>query len=186
MKEIWKEIGGNREIYEISNLGHARTKDRIGARGYQVKGHDLVLQDNSNGYLRCGMNLDGKPKSYLIHRLVAEQFVLNPYNKPFVNHIDGNKHNNMVENLEWCTKSENELHAHKIGLHPNRGTKGEKHGMHKLTKEQVDYIRANHVKYDKNNGSKPLAKSFGVRPQTITDIVNNRTWKEVKNGNSNK
>ena len=176
MKEQWKEIKGNREIYEISNLGNVRTKDREGARGKHIRGHTLAQLDNSNGYLRCGMNIDGKPKLHLVHRLVAENFIPNPNNKPFVNHIDGNKHNNSVNNLEWCTKSENEKHAHKIGLHPIVGTVGEKHGMHKLSKMQVDYIRKNHKKYDDKYGSKPLAKYFGVCPQTITNIVNNKNW----------
>lgn len=88
----------------------------------------------------------------------------------------GDKHNNSVENLEWCTKSENEKHAHRIGLHPRAGTVGEKHGMHKLTKLQVDYIRENHKKYDNEYGTKPLAERFGVCPQTVTNIVNNKNW----------
>lgn len=67
MKEQWKEIKGNREIYEVSNLGNVRTKDREGARGRKIKGHVLTQHDNSNGYPRCGMNIDGKPKSYLVH-----------------------------------------------------------------------------------------------------------------------
>lgn len=86
MKEQWKEIKGNREIYEVSNLGNVRTKDREGARGRKIKGHVLTQHDNSNGYPRCGMNIDGKPKSYLVHRLVAKLFIPNPDNKPDVNH----------------------------------------------------------------------------------------------------
>ena len=176
MNEQWKEIKGNREIYEVSSLGNVRTKDREGARGSYIKGHTLTQHDNSNGYLRCDINIDGKTKSHLVHRLVAENFIPNPDNKPFVNHIDGNKHNNSVENLEWCTKSENEKHAHSIGLHPRAGTVGEKHGMHKLTKSQVEYIRENHKKYDNEYGTKPLAERFDVCPQTVTNIVNNKNW----------
>ena len=123
MKEQWKEIIGHREIYEISTLGNIRTKDRIGARGHHVNGHYLSLHDNSNGYLRCDMNIDGAPKSYLVHRLVANAFIPNPENKPFVNHIDGNKHNNSANNLEWCTKSENEKHAWAIDLKKGRSHK---------------------------------------------------------------
>lgn len=177
MKERWIEIAGNQETYEVSTSGNVRTKDRIGVRGYHVKGHVLSQRDNSNGYLRCGMNIDGKPKSYLVHRLVASAFIPNPENKPFVNHIDGNKHNNNVENLEWCTKSENEKHAWLNGLKTDIATKGELHGMHKLRERDVRYIRNNHVRNGGTMKTGELAKMFSVNPQTITEIVSKRTWR---------
>lgn len=176
--EKWIEIKGNREIYLVSNYGYVKTKTRIGARGAIIKGHDLKTHENSNGYLRVSMNLTGKSKEYLVHRLVAESFIPNSENKKFVNHKDGNKANNHVDNLEWCTRSENEKHAWKIGLKKDTATKGELHGMHKLTQRQVDYIRKNHKPYDKMFGSKSLAKKFNVSPQTITNIVNYKNWIE--------
>lgn len=179
MKEYWKEIVGNREIYEISNLGNVRTKDRIGTGGYYVKGHYLSQRDNSNGYLRCNMNIFGVQKEYLVHRLVASLFIQNPENKPFVNHIDGNKHNNIVDNLEWCTKSENEKHAWATGLKTDTATKGELHGMHKLKESDVRYIRENHIRNGGSMKTGTLAKMFSVNPQTITEIVSNRIWKCV-------
>ena len=180
MIEEWKEIKGNREIYEISSFGNVRTKDRIGARGYYCKGHDIKQSVNSNGYLRVALNIDGQSKYYFVHRLVAENFLNKVSGKNFVNHIDGNKKNNKIDNLEWCTRSENEKHAWKNGL-KNKDMvshKGENHGMHKLTNEQVEFIRNNHKPYDKEFGSIPLALKFNVSPQTITDIVHNRTWIE--------
>lgn len=179
MKEQWKEIKGNREIYEISNLGNIKTKDREGARGKYIKGHILSQRDNSNGYLRCDINIEGKTKSYLVHRLVAEKFIPNPDDKPFVNHIDGNKHNNSIDNLEWCTRSENEKHAWKTGLKHDIATKGELHGMHKLSKKDVEYIRANHIRNGGNIKTGELAHIFNVNPQTITDIVSERIWRSV-------
>ena len=118
MKEKWKELEGNREIYLISDQGNIRTKTRPGARGTIVQGHSLTTHENSSGYLRAGIHLKGEPKgkSYFVHRLVAEKFVPNYDNKPFINHKDGNKHNNSAKNLEWCTRSENEKHAWKTGL----------------------------------------------------------------------
>ena len=177
MKEYWKEIIGSREIYEISTLGNVRTKDREGARGRHISGHYLTPHDNSNGYLRCDMNITGSPKAYFVHRLVASLFIPNPENKPFVNHIDGNKHNNDVNNLEWCTKSENEKHAWETCLKTDTATKGELHGMHKLKACDVRYIRENHVRNGGTMKTGELAKIFSVNPQTITEIVSNRIWR---------
>lgn len=179
MNKQWKEIKGNREIYEVSTSGDVRTKNRIGARGKRVNGHALTQRDNSNGYLRCGMNIDGKTRSYLTHRLVAKAFIPNPENKPYVNHIDGNKHNNKVDNLEWCTRSENEKHAWAIGLKKDVATKGELHGMHKLKETDVRFIRDNHVRNGGTMKTGELAKMFSVSPQTVTDIVANRIWKSI-------
>lgn len=179
MKEQWKEIKGNREIYEISNFGNVRTKDREGARNNRIKGHNLSQHDNSNGYLRCDINIDGKTKSHLVHRLVAENFIPNPDNKPFVNHLDGNKHNNSVYNLEWCTRSENEKHAWKTGLKHDIATKGELHGMHKLNKEDVKYIRDHHIRNGGDMKTGELANNFNINPQTITEIVSERIWRSI-------
>ena len=180
VNEIWKDLKGNREIYQISNLGNVRTKERIGARGYHVKSKELTKFDNNNGYYRVSMRLenDKHSKSYLVHRLVGMLFIPHEDGKDFINHIDGDKHNNSVENLEWCTRSENEKHAWKIGLKRSSlvSNKGEKHAMHKLTQKDVDWIRNNHKRNDVEFGTKSLALKFNVRPQTITDIVHNRTW----------
>lgn len=177
MNEQWKEIKGNREIYEVSTYGTVRSKDRQGARGRHIKGHELTQRHNSNGYLRCDMNIDGKGRSYLVHRLVANAFIPNPDNKPFINHIDGDKENNHVGNLEWCTRSENEKHSWKIGLKKDIATKGELHGMHKLKESDVRYIRHSHIRNGGDKKTGELARMFSVNPQTITDIVSNRIWK---------
>ena len=178
MGERWKEIKGNRETYLVSDKGNFKTKTRTGARNTVVHGHVLKTSENSNGYLRVSMRLEGdtKSKSYLTHRLVAESFVPNVDGKPFVNHKDGNKHNNSAENLEWCTRSENEKHAWATGLKTDTATKGERHGMHKLTKKDVEYIRENHIRNGGNLKTGELARMFSVCSQTITDIVANRIW----------
>lgn len=177
MEEQWKEVKGRRETYLISNFGNVRTKERQG-RHYFIPSHDLQKHDNGNGYVQVMLSLPNKIGTYYVHKLVAELFIDNPYNKKFINHKDGNKQNNRVDNLEWCTRSENEKHAWRIGLKNKNtvGTKGENHGMHKLTQVQVDYIRRVHKPFDKVYGSKGLSKMFNVCPQTITDIVNNRSW----------
>ena len=184
MIEKWKSINGNREIYMVSNLGNVKTADRNGARGYFVKGHILLQRQNSSGYNRVSMNLEGKSKEYFVHRLVAQLFVENPNNYDFVNHKDGNKLNNHCDNLEWCTRSENERHAWQNGLKTKETASrpGEQHGMHKLTQKDVDYIRTIHKPYDKNFGSKALGIRFNVDEQTITDIVHGRTWTKTFKG----
>lgn len=78
------------------------------------------LEDNTCGYLRLTINYKQKLRKFLVHRMVAEAHIPNPENKKFVNHIDGDKHNNHADNLEWCTASENAKHAIENGLHkPN-------------------------------------------------------------------
>lgn len=178
MNEEWIEIQGNREIYEISNFGNVRTKTRQGARGHVVKGHSIKQRNNSNGYLRCSMNLGNGSKEYLVHRLVAQYFVENPHGKQYVNHIDGNKHNNRADNLEWCTKSENELHAHKIGLKKTTPLKGEMHGGRVFDWKDVRNIRKEYIKGDREHGQCALARKYNTSQSHIYNIVNNKNWIE--------
>ena len=127
---------------------------------------------------RCGYReliLNGK--NHRVHRLVAEAFIPNPNNLPCVNHIDGNKQNNSVKNLEWCTHSENMIHAYQTGLEQPRC--GEQHHAHKLTEDDVRYIRSVYNKRDKEFGAVALAKKFNVDRTTIHDIVRGKTWGEV-------
>ena len=127
---------------------------------------------------RCGYReviLNGK--NHRVHRLVAEAFIPNPNNLPCVNHIDGNKQNNSVKNLEWCTHSENMIHAYQTGLEQPRC--GEQHHAHKLTEDAVKYIKQLYVKRDKEFGAVALAKKFNVDRTTIHDIVRGKTWGEV-------
>ena len=93
------------------------------------------------GYLVAHLSKDNKAKNILVHRLVAESFIPNPNKYPCVNHIDGNKQNNNINNLEWCTHSENDLHAYKIGLRkassPWSGKTGALHPRSKDYKKEV-------------------------------------------------
>lgn len=97
MKEIWKDIQGY-NIYEVSNLGNVRNK---------ITNKQLYYSNSNNGYLRVGLFKEHKRRMFAIHRLVAEAFIPNIYNKPCINHKDCDKKNNCVDNLEWCTYKEN-------------------------------------------------------------------------------
>lgn len=125
-KEIWKYINGFYGEFSVSNYGRVRSETRWCEHKrygrFIKKGKLFVLSENSRGYLSVTLSHNGKSYSKFVHRLVAEAFIPNPANKPQVNHIDGNRKNNTVDNLEWATQSENNLHSYrklgriKIGL----------------------------------------------------------------------
>lgn len=114
--EEWKDIKGYEGKYQISSLGNV--KSLISWTGDKYIKRDKILRGvlNKNGYLYVGLSKDGKVKKEKINRLVAEAFIDNPYALPVTNHKDGNKQNNCVSNLEWCSYSDNLKHAYKTGL----------------------------------------------------------------------
>ena len=114
MEEIWKDIEGYEGLYKVSNLG--RIYSSYGQNKETCKLPILRGSISSHGYRIVGLTKNKHVKSFFIHRLVAKAFIPNPENKPDINHIDGNKENNNINNLEWCTKSENTKHAHVTGL----------------------------------------------------------------------
>lgn len=120
MEEMWKDIEGYEGFYQVSNLGNVRSLDRYVKNRMSNKnikrGKILKSCINKHGYLAVHLIKETKGQTKTVHRLVANAFIPNPENKPEVNHIDGNKQNNILENLEWVTSSENTLHAIKTGL----------------------------------------------------------------------
>lgn len=122
----WRAIQGYEGYYEVSDSGLIRSLDRIipearfGQR--RVRGRMMKLTVNSDGYMVVNLRKNGTTYVTFVHRLVAQAFIPNPHNYPVVNHINGNKQNNEVTNLEWATYTENNIHALLNHLRQPRGT----------------------------------------------------------------
>lgn len=122
MKEIWKDIKGYEGKYMVSNLGRVLSLPRKSKRGKSqtsVKGGIIcpsLVGRKNNAYLSVTLRNGSSPKSFKVHRLVITAFVCNKEKKEQINHINGIKTDNRLENLEWCTRSENIQHAYKMGL----------------------------------------------------------------------
>lgn len=116
-KEIWKDIPGFEGLYQASINGKIKSINHIrknGTNEYVQKGKILKFNLNSNGYYRVRLSKNGIAKTYRVNRLIALTFIENPLNKKTVNHINGNKLDNRVENLEWATEREQAIHRHNI------------------------------------------------------------------------
>lgn len=120
MIENWKDIQGVEGIYQVSDSGKIKSVSRviIKSNGTKVFLKELILTPGTNQgkyYFVSLVNKNRKKKSFLVNRIVAITFIPNPENKPEVNHKDGNRINNALENLEWVTKSENVIHSYSMG-----------------------------------------------------------------------
>lgn len=162
--EIWKPIEGH-DGYEVSSLGRVRSYKR--GRERLLKPHFFIRSPYYCVYLYIG----GKSKPFTIHKLVAQTFIPNPENKPQVNHINGVKTDNRVENLEWVTASENTRHAIDTGLMKS----GEEHSRAKLTIDAVLYIREN----PNHLTLKQLGEKFGVDQSAISMVQLGKNWQNA-------
>ena len=170
--ETWKDIPNYDGIYQVSNLGRFRSYGRFvlfGKINAFRKGKILKLRESKDGYLYTVFSVDKKRKTIKPHRVVAEVFLDNTENKPCVNHINGIKTDNRVENLEWCTHYENVMHAVESGL--KKGVRGEKSHYSKLKLNDVIDIREN-----KKLTNKELREKYNVSQSQIYRIKNNINW----------
>ena len=179
--EEWKFIN-NSKIYQVSNMGRIRCVEytiiRCDGKPYHIKPRWLKPFHTKSGYMIFEFSGDIK-KHILIHRAVLETF--NPtkdMDSLQVNHIDGNKSNNNLDNLEWVTRCENMQHAMKKGLFCPQNRCGEKHPMCKLSEEAVIEIK-DKLKLNKNKRGfqRQLAKEYGVSETTISEIKTGRKRK---------
>lgn len=168
MLEEWRLLKGLVELgdfYEISSFGRVRNV---------ITNKILASCVKENGYYQVNLNKQGGRKKYYIHRLVAIAFIPNFDNKPQVNHINGHKNDNVVNNLEWVTAKDNMSHCYAIGL---RNQLGSKNHMAVLSEDDVTKIKelytVNKVKQS------DLAKQFNVCKQTINNILHGKVWSQV-------
>lgn len=179
MMEIWKPVVGYEGIYEVSSEGRVKSLSRKKYCGHpgavQITKEKICgMSKDRLGYIKINLSKDNKRKKVSLHRIVALAFVENPKCKKEVNHIDGNKENNLPENLEWSTRSENMLHAFNENL--KKAKKGESNITSKLKEKEVLEIRAL-----RKEGVKliDIAKIYNVTIANVSSIVNFKTWKDV-------
>jgi hypothetical protein len=157
---MWKVIpafGGRYEASETGEIRHSLNKNIRKPRR------------NKFGYLQLNFSRNdgtGKSDTILVHRLIALTFIPNPLNLPEVNHKDGNKQNNHIDNLEWCNDSQNQKHAYEIGL--QKSQKGEKHVKAKLTDDQAKQVKQ---LYAEGISQQRIADFFNVSQTTISKII---------------
>lgn len=176
MEEVWKDIKGYKDLYKISNLGRIKSLERLVEYDNKkyIKPERILKPIKVSNYLGVQLSYKSKVQKFYIHRLVCEHFQCNEENKPCVNHIDGNKYNNSIDNLEWVTHSENNIHSFKNGL---RNDYGERNFNTLYTDEQVLNIRRlyNTGKYTQRE----LCKVYNMSPMTIHRIVKYKLRKRL-------
>jgi hypothetical protein len=163
--EEWKGISGYIGLYQVSSNGEVFSMSI---------NRNMSIQTDLNGYLYIRLYNKLKSKSFKIHRLVAFHFIQNEQNLPWVNHIDGNKSNNCVNNLEWCTQSENEKHAHRIGL---KNHKGENHPCSKFSDNLIREIRR--LFDDEKLSQREIGRRTKMDFRTIHKIVHRQRWGHI-------
>lgn len=168
MDEVFLPVIGFEKRYKISNHG------RLFSYGgkYGKIWHEMKCSPDWAGYIPCLLRDKEKKYNCRIHQLVAKHFIPNPFGLKTVNHIDGNKANNHISNLEWVTPRENIIHAVKTGL---MDFKGEKHPNSKLTNDQVYAIKYSLTKLKNTE----VAKIFNMSRHQISDIRKGINWGHI-------
>lgn len=176
--EKWRHAVGFSDKYYVSNMGRLLTMSAHGKPNNPAimkpcQSFDKRRSEHRQGrygYMKTAM--DGQ--TVAAHRIVAQTWIPNSENKPFINHINGNKTDNRAENLEWCTGSENIKHAFRTGL--MKKVIGENHHAARLTNEQVRQFKWEWA-HDRKMTRKQYAEALGVSEAAIKDIIRGRSWK---------
>ena len=158
------------EWLEVSNYGRIRNPKTGTMR-------KLNILKTGYYFVSFSMGSRSKKKTIRVHKAVLESFKGRDANREFVNHIDGNKLNNHIDNLEWVTPQENAQHALDNGLLVIYS--GEEHGSSILSNEDVFYIRENYKPYCRENGARALGRKFNIEHSSIVGICQRKTWKHI-------
>lgn len=175
-KDAWILRAISREAYIATKDGSvfrifAKPHFR-GSRGFEISVAEVTLSTHAKtGRVYFNMTFEGVTKSVLVNRFIALAFLPNPDGLPEVNHIDGDKRNNAVSNLEWASRKANERHSFKTGL---KSTRGSANGRAKLTAADVLQIRSRGPE-----GAVKLAAEYGVTLATIDNVLKGKTWAHV-------
>ena len=166
--EEWRDIKNYEGFYEVSNMGRIRRVKRYHGRTGVIK-----PQLNGRGYLHVRLSKNNKVEIRLVHRIVGEAFLQPDATRLYINHIDGQKDNNMADNLEWCTAKEN--YAHAVNVLGFKAARGFRKPNTKLSTEQVEAIRL----LAQTNKQKDIAEAFGVSRSLVSFIIRNKRRKEA-------
>lgn len=158
MREEWRDVIDYEGFYQVSNLGNVRSLMLWDSKKYRKRKEPKLLlkSKTSTGYWKVELSKCGVKKSYKVHRLVAKAFLLNDHNKPNINHIDNNPLNNNVNNLEWCTQSENMFHASLLGI------------KHKVPLHEKNEVV---IAYKKRIPVSEIAKKYNCSKVTIYKVI---------------
>jgi predicted RNA binding protein YcfA (HicA-like mRNA interferase family) len=171
--EEWRNVP-EFDGYEVSNLGKVRGKDRLrkGKNGLcSLKGQELKQVLNKKGYPEVRFRKQGT-HTRLVHKLVASVFMIKPDNCTQINHVNGIKIDNRLENLQWVTQSENQLHAYRLGLQPSRS--GEGNGRSIITDRTVTILKE---LYNSGKSTKEVSEIINVNLSIVRSIIYGRSWK---------
>lgn len=161
-EEIWIDIKGWEDFYQISNFGRIKSKQR---RNYREK--ITIGSLNEENYYYCTLQDRKRKQRLFVHRIVAFHFIENPFNLPIINHKDGNPMNNRVENLEWCDYSYNQIHAMKMGLFTPH--------TQKINYEIANKIRKEY--FGGNISQRQLGLKYDLARTNINRIIKDKVWK---------
>lgn len=178
--EEWRDVVGYKGYYQVSNFLRLKSlgKKIETKTGQAINRREVLMKTNvrKDGYVQVRLSKASKRKSFLFHRIIADAFISNPENKPYINHKDGNTLNNSISNLEWCTQKENVIHGFKMGL--TVSLFGENHKLSKLSNEKVLSIRRLYsINPNFNRGN--VAKKLGVNNACISKIIYRKTWNHI-------